>query len=136
MKTVTKVIKRKVVIEALRKEPLVTGCFWENLGHKATNGVKAGCNVCAVGAVLRRASFEKEFLGRDQGEIGLAATLDRCQDEDISKLLKNKNYLGALSCYFEDLIPVFNSVKNKDREKCIKFVKKNFPKQFKLTIKA
>ena len=125
----TKIIKRRVVIKALRTEQLTQGSFFmsENLG----------CNVCAVGAILRHVSFEtwwrKQNLSfLDINDLGYAA----CKNELVSNKdgvkinLENKNYLGALSCYFENL----RGTPKNNKNNCIRFVKKYFPKSFELTI--
>lgn len=116
----TKTIKKAVVIKALKKESLVSGAYFATLGNK-------GCDVCAVGAVLRAVSFEKWAIKKGVESLGEIAVgyADPCND-DYKELLKERNWLGALSNFFEQ---------SNDRAKTIAFVKEHFPAQFKLTIK-
>lgn len=122
-KSMTKIITRRQVLRALRTEPSIySGSFFR--------GDKPNCKVCAVGAVLRQVSFEKYLRDNDcrindvvydnMNDAGGFSDRDCFEDE-----LANKNWLGALSVYFEQ----GNSVK-----KCIEFVKKYFPPSFEFTI--
>lgn len=128
MKKVTKTITKKQVIEALETEPLTLGNFW------VYSKIVPDCSVCAVGAVLRRTSFERAFRGRNSMTIGELATKNQYFEGlgKVKSLLKSRNWLGALSSYFEGL-----SCNMLPREKkTIAFVKKNFPAKFQLTIEA
>lgn len=119
-----KTITKKQVIEALEKEPVLESGSWFR------GRPKSGCAVCAVGAVLRKVSFEKwaRRLRADLGTLGLVATnYSFSPSDDLNKSLKDKNWLGTLSIYFE---------RGHSREKCIAFVKKHFPSKFTLEIKA
>lgn len=55
--------------------------------------------------------------------------------EDIKELLAEKNFLGALSCYFEETcsdLRVHDSLEPNMkiiRKKCVSFVKKHFPER-------
>jgi len=114
IKSITKVD----VIKALQKEPLKRGLFFRS--------DKKNCMVCVVGAVLRYMSFEKWARTKCKTLLGLgsAATYNRNIGIDPMYLVESENYLGALSCYFEDGHTI---------KQCIAFVKKYFPN--KLTIK-
>lgn len=122
----TKIITKKLIIKALQTEKLRHGDFFRS--------DKPNCTVCAVGAVLRHVSFEswvRNKLGRSvcASAIGDIATQNCAilhSSMDVHTLVQNKNYLGALSCYFED---------GHTKRACIAFVKKYFPKSFKCTIK-
>jgi len=148
VKKVTKIIKRRTVIRALKTEPLIHGLWW---GEKETdkskydygrfigaNEIKPNCPVCAVGAVLRAASFEKAFLSYDPCNVANSAIKEVDGAGDCwEELLEEKNYLGALTNYFESFIErADGTARESTRRKCVEFVKKNFPKQFKLTIEA
>jgi len=121
-----KSITKANVIKALQKEKLkrknffhgVSGLLWD---------IK--CSVCAVGAVLRKMSFEEwaKQQGWNQFRIGEAATKGiYSSNHDYKRLIKEKNYLGALSCYFE---------KGNSKKKCIEFVKQYFPSKLTIEIK-
>jgi len=115
-----KSITKTNVIKALNKEDLVRGNFFQRESTK--------CAVCAVGAVLRHMSFEKwaiKLINR-QGNIGDVATKNVYVNGSIRYLIKEKNYLGALSCYFEQ---------GHTKKTCIKFVKRYFPKKLTIEIR-
>ena len=136
-KKVTKWITRRMVLKALRTEPLAHGRFWHEDNQNLSLAVKPSCRVCAVGAVLRQASFEKSFLDYPQMNIGQEATRDKFVSGDINALLKEKNYLGALSSYFENFDTrngFYKDATKVTRKKCISFVKRKFPSKFRLTI--
>lgn len=134
MKKKTVTIKRETVIEALKTEPLRSSRFFhndENLNHME-------CQVCAVGAVLRKHLRINEKL------LSIVSVgSDVCKGEFTEgdgipkKIAKSKNYLGALSVYFEKLLgePYINPNKRQIGY-LVRFVKENFPKQFKLTYKV
>lgn len=114
-----KSITKENVIKALESEVLCRRYFFE----KKRLLTPPGCKVCAVGAVLRHMSFEK--WGRknklDLNHIGWASLHDADPvGQDPYDLLKDKQYLAALSNYFED---------GNSKKKCIAFVEKNFPEK-------
>lgn len=142
MITITKWIKREDAIGAVKTEPLMPGSFFEN-----DNDPK--CRVCAVGAVMRKVSFEKSikdiyfkrgtaydlgFIARDQVCIG-RSTGDR---KNKMHALKYKHYLSALSIHFEDKCKMlcFTLEGKKIRASCVSFIKRHFPKRFKVTVKV
>jgi len=115
-----KSITKTEVIKALQKEPLQRGSYF--YGDK-----KSVCKVCAVGAVLRAMSFEKwaRKVNTEPGLLGNIATNYAAKGYNPKDLLDYKNYLGALSCYFEA---------GNSKAECITFVKKYFPSKLTLTI--
>lgn len=60
---------------------------------------------------------------------------EEMKERAIADLIKKKNYLGALSAFFEDMMEGRGEyeVTKKHRDELIKFVKKNFPVSFKAT---
>lgn len=141
---IKKVITKKTVIEALRKEPLMAGAWFDN------ETSPMDCNVCAVGAVLRRVSAVRAImkLQDDEGMIGTYCDINEfvagklfpnhtrlssdARPVDIARYLKKKNYLAALSAKFESLV-----VNNSDgipndcqRQSLVDFVTINFPEKF------
>ncbi len=118
-----KSITKAQVIIALKKEPLTRGSFFG-----AIKTTKKKCDVCAVGAILRYISFETwaHDNGYERDRLGYIITNKEATSQDTKRLIKEKNYLGALSCYFED---------NHTKKQCIAFVKKHFPKKLTLEIK-
>ena len=76
-----KTITKEKVIEALEKENLRRNQFFH--GHR-----KPGCAVCAVGAVLRKMSFEEwvrkispEHFKHNLKELGIKSTRSRSVEE-------------------------------------------------------
>lgn len=131
----TKTIKRAVVLRALRTEPLTSRCYFQS---NAKLEYPKNCKVCAVGAVLRHASFEKWAREHGYDIDVMAAESLGCDvdgsDMDIDALLARHNWLGALSNYFE--LHVDRHGLKKARKDSIAFVKEYFPKQFDLTIES
>lgn len=124
----TKTIRRKDVIVALNTENLKSGSFFR--GEK-------GCQVCAVGAVLRKVSFEtwarKNKLRLHS--VGEEATLGEYLSSNPKYLIKEGNYMGALSCYFEQASDGCRYSDTVVLRRTIAFVKKYFPVRFELTLK-
>jgi hypothetical protein len=130
-------IKRAQVIKALRQEPLAKG-KWIEIDDTAydlfetpsiVQAKKIKCRVCAVGAVLRHnTELSAMEISRFGVQISDVATVSNYANKyDIEDLLAEKNYLGALSAYFESTIPLKGSYGRKHRERLVRFVKGNFP---------
>ncbi len=117
-----KTITKKQVIKALKTEPLTKGSYFHS---QIIKGYK--CDVCAVGAVLRHMSFEKWALENrlSTNALGTIATKGLSIGSNHKNLIKNGNYFGALSCYFEA---------GHSKSKCIQYVEKNFPLKLTLEI--
>lgn len=118
------IIYRHKVIEALRTEPLEQGAFF---GWSASANLN-DCNVCAVGAVLRKhlgVRRSQNIAHRDA--MGEASMLTYDQMHGV-KLLRE------LSDFFEEVLPKRSSGRatKADRVKLIKFVKENFPGKFEI----
>lgn len=131
------IIEKKTVIKALKTEPLQYGTFFDTAVLSERN-----CSVCAVGAVIRKSLGRKINKSLDIcSKFGIDLSW-YCQELTQNKyvgytpegLLKNKNYLGALSCYFESFFSkdYDRNVTLEIREKLIEFAKKNFPTRFKV----
>ena len=125
-------IEKKIVIKALENEPLSFGHFFNNPNNEKN------CEVCAVGAVIRKTLGKNinKFDVSHLKEYCIFVTRNMFLGQNVKCLLKEKNYLGALSCYFEahdsdgyNLPAVVDSVL---RKKLVSFVKKNFPTRFKV----
>lgn len=136
------IIEKKKVIQALKTENLSGGHFF------VPSKDVSNCKVCAVGGVIRK------HLGRAIKKYRDGFLTDYCQavtlhkytsDENVGFLLKNKNYLGALSAFFEFITSpqkgsdVFDGVAyislpvdSEMRKKLVEFVKENFPTRFKV----
>lgn len=133
-----KSITKKQIMRALKDEPLLKRKEWfqstsdvEGVNFSVLRYNKIDCAVCAVGCVLRAMSFEKWARQRklSLNSLGIRAIafspLDRVVARSIKENLRRKNYLSALSRYFEG---------GKTREQCIAFVNKNFPSKLTLVI--
>lgn len=126
-----KSITKANCIKALKKEKLKRESFF-HCTYVDSGGEVAylpTCTVCAVGAILRHMSFEKWARERNISlpSIGYAAVGYLCSPgdyhgintaEETRGLIKEKEYLAALSVYFES---------GKSKKQCIEFVRKNFP---------
>lgn len=118
-----KSITKLDVVKALVNEPTLKRRSWFHI-EPSRSTPKKNCSVCAVGSVLRAMSFEKwgRKIKLNLNELGTCAVkTDDITDQDaefIPEHLKDKNYLAALSCYFES---------GKSRLQCIQFVISKFP---------
>ena len=125
-KSITKV----QIMKALKDEPLLEHRGWFKESGPGIS--EKDCAVCAVGCVLRAMSFETwaRKTGLILNGLGWRAVKSSAHvtHDDyfyIGIHLKNRNYLAALSAYFES---------DHSRKECIAFVKKNFPKKLTLEI--
>ena len=84
-------ISRKECINAIMNEPLKVSKWF--------HGRRKDCSVCAVGAILRRTDRTCQLDG-DEATMMRDAT----NEEYIDIHLKDKNYLAALSCFFESIL--------------------------------
>lgn len=120
-----KTMSRTLILRALRTEPHLTKGTWA----RWLDGDKKTCEVCAVGAVLRRA-FRTNNADRI-GRLGVAATDNGSavfSSQFIKSNLERGHYLNALSCVYESAHP------NWARRKAIAFVKEYFPKQITIEV--
>ena len=135
------IIEKKTVIKALKTEPLEYGFFFDF--HNSDISIdEKDCPVCAVGAVIRKSlgrkinKYMSERCGGD--DFNLSTYCEELTNYayvhiDPKKLLKQKNYLGALSCYFESFSgDNEGNVTPEVEKKLIDFVRKNFPTRFKV----
>lgn len=142
------VVTRREIIKALRTEPLQAGTFC-TLGqgdhfHCSIDGEvgDSDCKVCAVGAIFR-SKFKPYHLDVEYFDDTVSTAVDIAyvlfdDKEMVYRKLNEKDYLSALSVYFEALVE--KKMKNKAlgsrafvkvtpamRENLVNFVKKNFP---------
>lgn len=150
-------IKKSVVIEALMTEPLRAKEFFHT-GRQCEIDINT-CSVCAVGAVLRKSlgakkleAFDKQFnygdhipyagfLGGYIGQTILKGSFTSDEYGYLDDIVAEKNYLGALSIYFEALIDKYEYAELEGesslpfvRNLLVAFVKKHFPTQFRLNL--
>lgn len=139
---ITKTIKRGTVIKALRTEHLISG-QWFNDGFSEST---MECPVCAVGAVLREASFVSTSKIESPTEMSACvyrsiASYPRNVEnfssdatvKDINLMLKRGQYLLALSGRYESWFDG-KIMTTKRRERLVEWVKKNFPKEIEVTL--
>jgi hypothetical protein len=105
-----------------------------SIAHNADLKTSPDCNVCAVGAVLRKRVSKDMLLSDFRVFCDEMTQGSFCSDDDLEEALENKNYLGALSIKFEQLND-YDYVDDRPpmleiREKMIEFVTKNFPESF------
>lgn len=130
-------ITRKQVLMAVRYEPLTSGNWvrYDDAGKS--------CGVCAVGATLRKCGVVDKNISALACNIFEATNeYTRSFDEPVtdaklvSKHLSHKNYLAALSCYFEGVvapkynITAVNIAPPEAREELATWVEKNIPARF------
>lgn len=132
-------ISKQDIIKALQTESLAPGQFFRGRGFRGDNFNPLTCSVCAVGAVLRAAlkdaikDRDPEYLLKLSLKNTKSVAMFNEEDEDyfadaedyIASLLKEGNYLGALSVFFEETYPCVSDAEG--RQDCIAFVEANFP---------
>lgn len=128
-------ITRRQVLEAIRYENLTPGNFFLETAKDPKR-----CEVCAVGAILRRAGVRPSTISDRAWKLlalselikGVYGTiLGRAgADGDEKAALSNSNYLLALSIKFEQLYIYHAAHLSKVRAELSEFVKSNFPKEF------
>jgi hypothetical protein len=129
-------LTKEQIITALRNEPLSAGRF-----IRADGKPLSSCAVCAVGAVMRDVLNRNITDEDDFNDICYIVTKDRFIDDDVSQLLAEENYLGALSNYFEKITDDENDrflkkeVTPEIRQDVINFVENNFPNEFEVDMK-
>lgn len=134
-------VTKEIIIDALKTEPLSSGYGW---CRRRALDVVGDCEVCAVGAVLRKLKMTNAQILRKAPTLVRNHTMPHGDDEDNvleSALLRvgEENYLGALSTYFEGInrrryyttgvLEDFVAT-SEVREKCIAFVTTHFPDSF------
>lgn len=129
-------IKRTDILKAIRTEPLKAGAWiHEDWNSENPEIIHKGCKVCAVGAVFRQKGIKDEEIDSRASEYLMGGfnmpTPNEEGDEEAA--LKDKHYLSALSIKFEKLARRLGHGK-RTRAKLAEFVKKNFPKQFNVSI--
>lgn len=126
---------RKEILNAIRTENLGQKGFIDDDFPFAKN-----CKVCAVGALLRKKKVHDVKIERTAASLieleqqassgnGFTHSVASCGDEHMC--LYNEFYLSALSIKFEKLASSYGCGKV-TRSKLAKFVKDNFPKEFKV----
>jgi hypothetical protein len=139
-----KMIKRKVILDAIKNEPLdafefvkmVSGNF-DDLGNYTPSHISTdkNCPVCAVGAVLRNSGLDNlkiSAFGNKMSDCGSVREESRLDAKRaIEEFLEKGKYLHALSVKFERQADMTGTGK-KTRSILSAFVKKHFPKEIKL----
>lgn len=125
-----KYINREKIIEALKTEPLKRGAFFHNASFDNIQDAYA-CEVCAVGAVLRRCfniiSDVSGFVVTRNSALWEKEACSVTLRQAIKNELKIKNYMGALSIFFESQDIMYSAVTPLQRRNLIRFVKRNLP---------
>lgn len=130
-------ITKEQVLTAIKTEPLKAGSFLRADGKPINE-----CEVCAVGAVMRNVLNNKIEDEDDFHKLCGRVTREQFIDNDVDVLLKNENYLGALSNYFEEMIDCktwvpgdINLIATQDDIKeLVTFVEENFPEEFEVNV--
>jgi hypothetical protein len=142
-----RVIERQCITDAIRKEPLlIPGGYCDSVGHTSNyeKRMKDGCQVCAVGAVIKWCLEPlADALIEDVGSLGLAlchqrGVADEDFDDELQIALDGKLYFRALSMYFEERLykKGFQPVDTAFREELCCFVDKHFPETLEVEIPA
>lgn len=149
-KTKTLTIQRRKVIQALRTEPLKEGDFFHLKGYISVGEKPADrkynygapyepdCQVCAVGGIIRKHLSLENKTYEDLLSLAKIVTKGEYALGDRPDV---GNHLGKLSVFFEERMTKTKKFKTKSglvsaygRKKLVEFVKKTFPKQFRVQL--
>lgn len=121
-------IDKETILHALKSEPLERRNWITGDGSDSEPISDPSCTVCAVGAVLRQVMIPT--TPREQLSITAWRNCPvAIKSSAVQSLLKDREYLDALSCYFESL----RGTRPLMRKKLVAFVTKYFPE--KITVK-
>lgn len=129
-------ITKAQVIKAIETEPLLKGGeFFAVDKNNLFDALIDECPVCVVGAVLRQTGVVNTktpfYTARDAAEMATKYQYSIDDLETPAELIKDKNYLGALSVKFEKLTVAGDKpVTPARRRTLVAFVEKYFPKSF------
>ena len=123
-------VTKNQIIEAISTESLIGGAWFYT----------KDCAVCAVGAVLRRCLNIK-----DREIAGVANEIVNWPEHrDIELVLKRKDWLSALSSFFEQEwesrdVDLYEGKKHEElvalvRKRTIEFVEHNFPDEIEIAL--
>lgn len=115
-------ITRENIVRAIREEPLKSGKFFGDISHLKT------CQVCAVGAVIRREI--PDYVPDNANPHNICKLLDGSYNAAyLKQALKTDNYLSQLSCLFEDACDVLEEDIDMDlvRDHLVAYVETFFP---------
>ena len=131
----TKTISRKDILQAIRTEPLLPGAWIHSRfdDKKSMLVLDDECPVCAVGAVLRKAGIVS-YLIATTAAFNVDSAFDYlggANVEEMKAALQEGAYLNALSMKFEKLAKTYG-VGKRTRDRLVKFVKANFPKEIEI----
>lgn len=133
---VTKLITKKLIIDAIKTEPLAGGSWLDDYERLLS------CNVCVVGAVLRKVSFFKWAKQHNINPSTIAWNIcgsNVTGSDDPDEAIVTGQYLTALSRKFESLVEEpdhisgFKPVTQAIRKELIQWVKENLPEQFEVS---
>lgn len=129
-------ITKKKILEAIKNEPLMNWEFVKRDGEKVV--ADKNCPVCAVGAILRKASFNnREIFHFGMRMVEYGSVNDYfCGDREtqniyVENLLSKQKYLHALSVTFEAQANR-TGIGPRTRGLMATFVEKSFPYRIKL----
>ena len=110
-------VTKAEIVEALRSEPLAAGQWID--ARRMDGPMSQSCNVCAVGAVLRRLVLSPTTSASDLCSAAWKVAGD--QHGPVDQLIADGEYLSALSALFEDAPP------RSRRKEAIALVETRFP---------
>lgn len=133
---ITKTITKDEILDALETEPLVSGTWFHGASLSVEPDRFRTCNVCAVGAVIRKATFLDTGLNLETVADYLTKDRDASSTsmEDIYATMDKGWWMLALSKIFES----FEShvwrkpAEDETRLGCQLFVEGYFPEELKL----
>jgi hypothetical protein len=129
-------LKKSLIIAALENNELIHKVFFwaDNTKTKPYDTPIGKCKVCAVGAVIRDCILNKKATQVDGSGLAHGLIKGVSIFHDKNQYLSEKDYLSALSTFFECLDRDLRISKSEVKLRTIEFVRKNFPTQFSVKI--
>lgn len=129
-------LRKSLIIAAIEKNELIhKAFFWADNTKKKPYDTPIGtCKVCAVGAVIRECILNKKATQVDGSGLAHYLVPGGSIFHDKDQYLKDKDYLSALSTFFECQDRDLRIPKSEVKSRTIEFVRKNFPTQFSIEI--
>lgn len=129
-------LRKSLIIAALQENELIHKVFFwaDNDKTKPYDTPIKSCKVCAVGAVIRECILNKKATQTDGSGLAFSLVKGGSIFHSVSEYLRDKDYLSALSTFFECLDRDLRIPKSEVKLRTIEFVRRKFPSQFSVEV--
>lgn len=127
-------LTKQGILKAIEKNELIHKVFFWSLSNHPREVSLKDCKVCAVGAVIRECILNKRATQVDGSGLALSLVKGGSIFNDVEAYLAEKDYLAALSSFFECKDRDLRLTKAEVKRQTLAFVKQNFPTKFKILV--